>query len=86
MHDDRIHADQVEQDYVLGEAETQIFAEHGVAAILDDDGLAAKAPDVGQRFDQNLGSLNEIFHVASAAHALTRQSKQAYRRGAITSV
>jgi hypothetical protein len=30
--------------------------------------------------------LNEIFHVASAAHALTRQSKQAYRRGAITSV
>ena len=33
-----------------------------MAAVLDDEGLAAKAPDVGQRFDQNLRSMNELFH------------------------
>jgi hypothetical protein len=32
-----------------------VLVGHGVAAVLDDDGLAVKALDVGQGFGQNAG-------------------------------
>jgi hypothetical protein len=36
-----------------------------MAAVLDYEGLAAKAPDVGKRLDQHLRSLNRILHLFS---------------------
>ena len=55
VHHHRVHADQLEQHHVLGEVLLQRRVGHGVAAVLDDDGLAVELADVGQRLGQDLG-------------------------------
>ena len=57
VHHHRVHADQLEQHHVLGEVRLQLGIGHGVAAVLDDDGLAVELADVGQRLGQDLGLL-----------------------------
>ena len=55
VHHHRVHADQLQQHHVLGEVLLQRRVGHGVAAVLDDDGLAVELADVGQRLGQDLG-------------------------------
>ena len=50
-----VHADQLEQHHVFRKVGLQGGVGHGIAAVLDDDGLAVEAPDVGQRMGQDLG-------------------------------
>ena len=55
VDDHRIHADQLEQHHVAREAFLQLRIGHGVAAVLDDDGLVEEALDVGQRLGEDPG-------------------------------
>ena len=55
VHDHRVHADQLEQHHVVGKAALEALVGHRVAAVLDDDGLAVEALDVGQRLGEDLG-------------------------------
>ena len=55
VHHHRVHAHQLEQHHVFGEVLLQRRVGHGVAAVLDDDGLAVELADVGQRLRQDLG-------------------------------
>ncbi len=55
VHHHRVHADQLEQHHVFREVGLQRRVGHGVAAVLDDDGLAVELADVGQRLGQDLG-------------------------------
>ena len=52
VHHHRVHADQFHQHDVAREALLEGLVHHGVAAILDDHGLAAEALDIRQRLDQ----------------------------------
>ena len=65
MDDHRAHAHLLQQDDIGGEGGNQIGIDHGMAAVLDDDGLVEEAPDVGQRLDQDLCLVDELFHRAS---------------------
>ncbi len=38
----------------------QVIVDHGIAAVLDDDGLAGQTLDIGQGFDQDLGLGDDI--------------------------
>src|SRR5690606_33044379 len=49
VHHHRIHADQLHQHDVAREAVLEVLLGHGVAAVLDDHGLAAETLDIGQR-------------------------------------
>ena len=42
------------QHDVAGKTLVQLRVDHRIAAKLDDDGFAGEAPDIGQRFGQNL--------------------------------
>ncbi len=56
VHDDRAHPDEAHQHDVLGEQGERIVvggAGEGIAAVLDDDGLAGEPPDVRQRLDED---------------------------------
>ena len=53
MDDDGTHADVLEQGDVLHDLFLQGIAHHGIAAILDDDGLAVELLDVGQRLNED---------------------------------
>ena len=53
MHHHRVHADQLEQHHVFGKVGLQRRIGHGVAAVLDDQGLAVELADVGQRLGQD---------------------------------
>jgi hypothetical protein len=57
MHHHRVHADQLEQYHVLGEALLKVFICHGIAAVFDHDGFIEEALDVRQSFSQRLGFL-----------------------------
>ena len=52
VHHHRVHADQFHEHDVAREALLEGFVHHGVAAVLDDHGLAAEALDIRQRLDQ----------------------------------
>ena len=54
MHDDGIHADDLQQHDVVHHVGAQLLVHHGRAAVLDDDGLAGDVLDPGKRFDQHL--------------------------------
>ncbi len=63
VHHHRVHADQLEQHHVAREIRLQHVVGHGVAAELDDDGLAVETLDVGQRLAEDarlLGSLGVV--------------------------
>src|SRR3990167_5584928 len=55
VHHHRVDAHQLEQHHVLGKGFLQDRIRHGVAAILDDHGLAVELADVGQGLGQDLG-------------------------------
>jgi hypothetical protein len=55
VHHHRVHAHQLEQHHVFGKVGLQGRVGHGVAAVLDDHGLAVELADVGQRLGQDLG-------------------------------
>ena len=54
MHDHRVDTDQVEQDDILREGFGQLGRAHRMATVLDDEGLAAKAPYIRKRLGENL--------------------------------
>ena len=63
MHHDWIDSDQVEQHDLLRETLAQFRSQHRMAAVLDHKSLAAKAPDIRQRFDEHFGPLmNGVLH------------------------
>ena len=66
VHDHRVHADELQQHHVVGEAALERLLDHCVAAVLDDDGLAVEALDVRQRFGEDIGlvgrSLGGVAH------------------------
>ena len=55
VHDDRLEPGLAQEDDVLGEGGLQVLVDHGVAAELDDDGLAVVPGQPGQRLDEDLG-------------------------------
>lgn len=55
VHDDRLETGVVQEDDVLGEGGLQLLVDHGVAAELDDDGLAVVPDQPGQGLDEDLG-------------------------------
>jgi hypothetical protein len=57
VHDHRIHADELEQHDIARETFFQFRVGHGVATVLDDDGLVEEALDVGQGFREGMGLL-----------------------------
>ena len=54
VHDDRIHADELQHHDVAREAGLELRLGHRVAAVLDDDRLVVEAPDVRQRLGEDL--------------------------------
>ena len=80
VDDDRAHADEAHQHDVLGEDVEGVVlgrAGDGVAAVLDDDGLAGEAADVRQRLDEDVGAR---FDPACERDAPVRASDDACRR------
>src|SRR5208282_1248944 len=68
VHDDRVDPDQVEQHDFLRKALAQFFGLHRVAAAFDHHRLAAKTPNVGQRFDEHAGSIVDgLFHALATS-------------------
>lgn len=67
VHDDRLEPGVMQEDDVLGEGGLQVLVDHGVAAELDDDGLAVVADQPGQRLDEDLG-LGERGVLSRGAH------------------
>ena len=55
MDNHRIHTDQFKQHHILRKIRLQCGIRHGITAILDDDGLAVKFPDVRQGLREYLG-------------------------------
>src|SRR5690606_1256697 len=53
VHHHRVDADGLHQNDVLADAGLQLLAFHGIAAVLDVDGFAGKALDIGQRFGED---------------------------------
>src|SRR3546814_4706381 len=53
VDDDRIDADLLQQHDIAREPGRQRLVAHGVAAVLDDEGLAAVAAPIGQRLGQD---------------------------------
>jgi hypothetical protein len=53
VHHHGVHAHELEQHHVLGKIGLQRRVGHGVAAVLDDDGLAVELADVGQRLGKD---------------------------------
>ena len=62
-------ANQLQQHHVGCEALLEFGGGHGMAAVLDYEGLASKAPNERQRLDQHLGPANQIAHRISPYEA-----------------
>ena len=54
VHDDGIHADELQHHDVARESRLEVRLDHRVAAVLDDDRLVVEALDVRQRLGENL--------------------------------
>jgi hypothetical protein len=50
-----VHPDELEEHHVAREALFEVLVGHGIAAILDDDGLAVKSFDVRECLGENGG-------------------------------
>ena len=57
VNDHRVEANLFQHHHVASEAVFQLVVFHGVAAVLDHHGGTGKALNVGQRLDQNPGSV-----------------------------
>src|SRR5581483_7059957 len=60
VYHDHPDTDRFEQHHIAGEALAQFRRQHRVAAVLDDEGGAAKALNVGQRLGQHPRPLDQI--------------------------
>lgn len=74
VHDDGLEAGVAEEHDVLGEGGLEVLVDHGVAAELDDDGLAVVPGQPGQRLDEDLG-LGErgVLPRGSVAHCVAHE-------------
>src|SRR5690606_30275070 len=63
VHDHRVDADRLHQHDVAGEASLELLALHGIAAVLDHQGLAHETTDVGQGLGKDPGYLGGIVTV-----------------------
>ena len=54
MHDDRADADVFHEGDILHDLRLQLIADHGVAAVFDDDCLAGKFLYIGQRLNEDV--------------------------------
>ena len=57
MHQHDLHADQLQQADIADDGILQVLGDHGVAAVFDDDDLAAVILNIRQRVNQNPGPL-----------------------------
>ena len=71
VDDDDVDSDVPEQADVLCEARLQLRVDHGVAAVLDDEGAAVEAPDVRERLVENRCLLDDVLHAVSYPGAPT---------------
>ena len=53
MHNDRMYADVLHQRHILHDLVLELFIDHGIAAVLNDDGLAVKFLYVRQCLDED---------------------------------
>ena len=53
MNDHWVHSHQFQQHDIAGETLLEVFLDHGVTAIFDDNRFAVKAPDIRQRLSQD---------------------------------
>ena len=86
VDDDRPHADEAHQHDVLGEQREGVVvgrAGQGVAAVLDDDGLAGEAPDVRQRLDEDVGDVTAAPARRSARRTLTASAPDEREAGGL---
>ncbi|MPN37413.1 hypothetical protein SDC9_184930 [bioreactor metagenome] len=67
----RIHADRAQEDDVGGKGLHELVVDHGVAAVLDHDGLADIALQPGQRFNQDGRFVERLGHDEYSAFSLT---------------
>ncbi len=79
VHDDRIDADQLQQNDVAREALLQTLFGHCVAAVLDDHGLAVILANIRQRLGQNFslqggGDLRKVGNFGHGGRAQARNS------------
>ncbi|MCY1174170.1 hypothetical protein D9M73_143590 [compost metagenome] len=82
VHHHRVDADRLHQHDIAGEAGLQLVAFHGVAAVLDHQGLAAEAADVGQGFGKDSGYLGGV--VAALVHGGLRHDQNGMVRAGST--
>ena len=68
VHDDRVHADQLQQHHVAREAFLELVLGHRIAAVFHDDRLAVEALYVRQRLGEDAG-LDGTFYGRRRAHA-----------------
>ena len=73
VHDDRPDAAAPQEDDVLDEGLLELVVQHGVAAVLDDDGLTRVLLQPGQRLDERAqpcanGSFLRVVCRESGAH------------------
>src|SRR5699024_10031105 len=59
---------------VTGKTGFQAFVDHGVAAVLDHDGLAGKTLNIGQRLTQNTGHPRGRFLIQKHTSAVLHQA------------
>ena len=57
VHDDGIHADDLQQHDVVHDVGAQLLVDHGRAAVLDDDGLTGDVLDPGKGLDEHFRGL-----------------------------
>ena len=77
MDDDHVDAEGAEQDDVKGERLLERLIGHGMAAVLDDDGLAGKTPDVRQRLHQGVCLVDKLPAYAMSCKAeISSESEQ----------
>ena len=57
VHQHDLHADQLQQADIADDGILQVLGDHGVAAVFDDDDLAAVILNIRQRVNQNPGPL-----------------------------
>jgi len=69
LYDHRVHADQLKQHHIVGEAALEQLLGHCVAAVLDDDRFAMEALDVRQRFGEDIGLVSRSQGGVAHRHA-----------------
>ena len=78
VDDHHVDAHQGEQNDVAHHRFAQLFGDHGVAAVLDDDDLAVVFLDIGKRLNECLGA-GEVIIGQSGSHSLSGKDFLGYQ-------